>query len=218
MIKQMADEIWDRLQGRIESLYLGGSRAVGVEMEGSDYDFFGIVNENYDFNEEKELNRELSKKYNEEIRLRGISLGELNGGNQRGIITKHIPISIVLKSFPNWEHLKGRVYRLGDFEIEPASSEEEAGFYIETLEKFREEAENDELPFPFEDYVKNVLRLIGAEEQIRGESSTQNFEKMAKRAPEHAKKLAEICIRYRKTGEIGRERFFELLDRYLDYF
>lgn len=218
MIEQLADEIWKELQGRVESLYLGGSRAVGAETESSDYDFFGIVNEKYDFNEEKELNGELSEKYGEEIRFRGISLGELKGGDQKGIITEPIPLPVVLKSFPNWKHLKGKKHRLEDFEVEPASPEEEADFYVETLEKFRENAEKNKIPFPFEDYVKNVLRLIGAEEQMEGEDFTQDFEKIAEGAPEHAEELAEICIRFRRTGEMDKERFFELLDEYLDYF
>ncbi len=201
-IDEIADDIWTRAEEQIEALYLAGSRAVGAETKGSDYDFFGVVNEDYRFEKEKKLNQGLTEKYDEEIRLRGLSLGELNGGKQKSIITKYNPISVILKSFPNWKHLRGKEYSLEDFKVEPATAEEEARFYLDVLENNRSKAEKDELPMPFEDYVKNVLRLIGAEEQLEGENFTQDFEKMAERAPDHAKELAEICLVFRKTGSI----------------
>ncbi|GEM_PF-3094269 len=217
-IQEIAEDIWSRLEGNIEALYLAGSRAVDAEEMHSDFDFFGIVDEEYNFDEERSLNKELSEKYGEVIRFRGLSLKELNGGGQRGIITNYVPMSVVIKPFPNWEHLKGKKYSLEDFDVEAASPKEEAQFYVKTLREKREKAEEEELPMPFEDYVKNVLRLMGAEEQLQGKDFTQDFEKIVKRAPEHAEELAQICLNFRKTGEMDRERFFGKLDEYLQTF
>ncbi len=217
-VEEIAEDIWTRLEGKVESLYLAGSRAIGAEEKHSDFDFFGIVNEDYSFDEERKLNQELSQKYGEVIRFRGISLDELEGEAQRGIITKYVPLSIILKSFSGWKHLRGREYSLEDFRVKSADAEEEIKFYLQILEEYRKKAEEEKLPMPFEDYVKNVIRLVGAEEQIEGEEFTQDFEEIVERAPGHVVELAEICLRFRKTGEIDRERFFKELDRYLQSF
>jgi len=216
--EDIADDIWRRLEGEVEALYLAGSRAIGAEERHSDYDFFGLVNRRYSFDEERKLNQELSHKYDEVIRFRGISLQELNGGEQKGVITKHVPLPVILKSFSNWKHLKGKEYSLEDFEIKPASPEEEAEFYITVLKDYRKKAEQEELPFPFEDYVKNVIRLIGAEEQIQGGRFTQDFTEIVDRCPAHVKELGEMCLRFRGTGDIDRSKFFLELDKYLENF
>lgn len=150
------------------------------------------------------------------MKFRGLSLDELNGKGQKGIITQFVPISIIIKSFPFWKHLRGKDYSLDDFEVDPASVQEEVEFYMRLLSENVEKAKHGDLPMPFEDYVKNVIRLIGAEEQIRGEDFTLDFEKIVNRAPEHAEELADICLRFRKTGKMGLDQFFQELKGYLD--
>lgn len=217
MEKRIAEYIMEKTEGT-KSVYLGGSRAYGSEKEGSDWDFFGIVNEDYDFGRESQLNEELSDIYDQNIKFRGISLEELNEGEQKGILTLHIPVEIVLKSFRFWEHLAGIKYEKEDFEVDPATNEEEKKFYLKRIKTNRMKAEKGELPFSFEDYVKTVLLLIGIRQVKDGKKYTMNYEKIKDRSKGKDRKLAEICIKYRKTGEIDRNSFFYNLDSYLSSF
>lgn len=124
-IKNLADGV--------RSIYLGGSRAYGAGKAGSDWDFFGVVDSQYNFENERKLNAKLSNKYSQEIRFRGISLKEVNGGQQRGVLTRHIPVQIIMKSFRFWKHLDGTKYRLEDFGVSPASAKQEIKFYIKRI-------------------------------------------------------------------------------------
>lgn len=218
LINKIVTDILRELEDSIESLYLGGTRAIGAEKPGSDYDFFAIVNEKYDFDKEEDINDRLSNKYDKKIRLRGLCLNEMNGGKQRGTITRYIPVPIMLKSFNKWVHLAGKEYSLNDFETEPATVKEEIEFYINKLKDLRKAAERGELAMPFGDYVKCALRLIGAEGQSRGQAFRLDFEKIVKDASPKAKELANICLEQRKTGKIDKEEFFRKLDDYLKSF
>ncbi len=214
MIKRIAEDILEKTEG-IESIYFGGSRAYGSEKEGSDWDLFGIVNEDYDFGKESHLNRELSDSYDREINFRGISLEELNGGEQKGVLTRHIPLNVILKSFRFWDHLTGKKYSLEDFKLDPATDEQEKKFYLNRITKYREEAEKGDIPFLFEDYVKTVLLLIGVRQVMDNKDYTMDYERIGKRSEGDEKELASMCMRYRKTGDIDKDKFFEKLDYYL---
>jgi hypothetical protein len=213
MKSEVAKELIE-LEG-VRAVYLGGSRVQGGETDSSDWDFFGIVDSNYDFDREDELNENLSSKYDSKIRFRGISIQELNGGNQKGVLTQYIPIEILIKSFSKWKHLGGKSYSLNHFELKPASIQTEMRFYLERLSNYRKEAENSSLPFPFDDYVKTVLLLINIQQVIRGEGYTLNYQKIAKRSSEEEEKLTSLCIEYRNSNQIDKDRFFRELDKYL---
>jgi len=207
-IKNLADGV--------QSIYLGGSRAYGAGKAGSDWDFFGVVDSQYNFENEKKLNAKLSDKYSQEIRFRGISLKELNGGQQRGVLTRHIPVQIIMKSFRFWKHLDGTKYRLENFEVSPASAKQEIKFHIKRIRNYEQEAIDGQLPFPFEDYLKTVLLLISAKQQTEGKDYTLNYKMIQERSNGLDKMLADKCMRYRNEGEIDKEVFFKELRRYLN--
>ena len=215
MEQKVASDIKNLVDG-VQSIYLGGSRAYGAEKAGSDWDFFGVVDSQYDFGDEKKLNEKLSDKYSQEIRFRGISLEELNGGQQRGVLTKHIPVQIIMKSFRFWKHLDGTKYRLENFEVSPASAKQELKFHIKRIRNYEQEAIDGQLPFPFEDYLKTVLLLISAKQQTEGKDYTLNYKRIQERSNGLDKMLADKCMRYRNEGEIDKEAFFKELRRYLN--
>jgi predicted nucleotidyltransferase len=200
----------------VDSVYLAGSRAYGGETEYSDWDIFGIVDSNYDFSSEEELNKKLSEKSGREIRFRGISAQELQGGEQKGIITRYVPIEVLIKSFPRWKHLAGDDHSLDDFKVKYASVQEEKTFYIRRLTKNREKAERGDLPFPFGDYVKTVLLLTNICQVGRGEEYTLNYQEIAARSSGIEKKLASLCVNFRNSHQIDKQKFFTELDQYLN--
>jgi len=200
----------------VHSVYLGGSRAYGGETESSDWDLFGIVDSSYDFSSEEELNKKLSEEFGREIRFRGINVQEPQDGEQKGIITRYVPIEVLMKSFPGWKHLAGENYSLDDFKVKPASIQQEKSFYIRRLTKNREKAEKEDLPFPFEDYVKTVLLLTNVCQVGRGEDYTLNYQEIAARSSGIEKKLASLCVNFRNSHQIDKQKFFRELDEYLN--
>ncbi len=86
------------------SLYLGGTVPSEDRIQSSDIDTLGIVEWDFDFTEEEKVNCYLRGCLKEEIGInstfRGITLSELNGGKQKGIITKWVPIRILIKRLP----------------------------------------------------------------------------------------------------------------------
>jgi predicted nucleotidyltransferase len=203
-----------QLEG-VDTVYLGGSRAYGGETESSDWDFFGVVDSNYGFDREENLNKRLSEEVGRDIQFRGISVRELQDGDQEGIITKYVPIEVLMKSFSSWIHLAGENYSLDDFKVKPASIQEEKGFYIQRLTKNRDKAEEEDLPFPFRDYVKTVLLLINSNQVSKGAEYTLNYQKIAARSSGVERKLASLCMNFRTSRQSDREKFFDELDRYL---
>jgi len=91
------------------SLYLAGIVPSKDQITSSDIDIFGIVESDFDFQEEEKVNCYLriylAKEMGIETIFRGIALSELNGGKQKGTITKWIPIRILIKRLPFFQHL-----------------------------------------------------------------------------------------------------------------
>jgi len=91
------------------SLYLGGTVPSRDRIPSSDIDTLGLVESAFDFKEEEKVNRYLRGCLKEEIGIdstfRGVALSELNGGKQKGVITKWVPIRILIKRLPFFKHL-----------------------------------------------------------------------------------------------------------------
>lgn len=214
----IAEKVWNKVGSmNLKSLYLGGSRAAGSDTKCSDVDLFGIVHDFYNFDNEDNLNQELSEEFEMDIKFRGIAWSELQGGKHKGVLTKHVPLNVVLKSFNIWKHLKGKKYTLDDFEVEPATPSEEGSYYINRLKSDFDDAKSNNLPYDFMDYVKTTLLLIGVEEQLDGYSFTIDYNLIKVRAEGDSEKLAERCMNYRKKGKIDSEAFFQDLDDYLTH-
>lgn len=215
-IGQLSEEIWKALDGKINTLYFSGSRVYGAHVKSSDIDFFGIVNDKYDFSKEEALNKELSEKTGERVNFRGISLHELEGGNQQGTITKYVPLSILLRGFPLWKYVKGEDYALKEFKIKPANPKEELKRNVERLKEYRQAAEQNKLPFRFGDYLKTFLMSVEAIQEIKGQPYTLNYGEVAKRETDpEIRHIAKQCMKYRKGQEIDREKLLQEIDAYL---
>lgn len=214
----IAERVWDKVGSmNLKSLYLGGSRAAGSDIKSSDVDLFGIVQDFYDFEKEEKINEELSKDFELEIKFRGIAWKELQGGEKKGILTKYVPLEIVLKAFDTWKHLKGKEYTLDDFEVKPADPNTEGKYYLKRLKSDMEAAQKNNLPYDFMDFIKTTLLLIGVEEQFKeAYSFSIDYNLIKIRAEGDAKKLAERCMNYRKNRKLEREKFFVELKEYLE--
>lgn len=126
--------------GHLLSLYLAGSRTNSSRVEDSDWDFFGLVNDDFSQEKEDEINYMLERNFKQEVNFRAIYISELEGGKQKGILTKYIPVEILVKAMPQWEHIDGEKYSQEDFKIKPATPSEEIEFYIGRLKDFRQKA------------------------------------------------------------------------------
>lgn len=209
MEEKISSFVWKDVEG-VKALYLAGSRAVGCETSRSDWDFFGITDELYDYERESDLNDQLSSRFEADVRFRAICHAALLGGSPKGVLCKYIPLRVLLRSFPEWKHLRGESFRLDDFSIEVASDQDAVRFHKGRLKQYFEKARTDALPFPFADYVKSIFLWIGARQALRGHEMTMSYVDIAVRADEQ-EKLARLCLQYREGSDVPKSELLEAL-------
>ena len=113
IINQVSEETVSKLHDRgLLALYLGGTFLTPDQLPSSDIDLLGIVAKAFDFCEEDHLNRYFDEFVEPEFGIkscfRGITISELQGGNQKGNATSWIPIRIMIKQLSFHMHFIGR--------------------------------------------------------------------------------------------------------------
>lgn len=152
------------------SLYVAGTILTRDRTPHSDIDIFGIVESNFDFNEENRINALFDAKKQElcggiETRFRGIPICSLEGGEQKGVIKFFKPERFI-KKLPFFKHVWGKKFNFyKDFPIKPISLKEEALLLIEQIESSVKALRANLERFPFQDFPKHVIELIRVEAQ-----------------------------------------------------
>lgn len=152
------------------SLYVAGTILTKDRTPKSDIDIFGIVESNFDFNEENRINEIFDAKKQElcggiEARFRGIPICSLEGGEQKGVIKFFKPERFI-KKLPFFKHVWGKEFNFyKDFPIKPMTLKEEALLLIEQIESSIKALRANTEKFPFQDFPKHVIELIRVEAQ-----------------------------------------------------
>lgn len=224
-LESMVEEIL-KFNNGIISIYLGGSRAGGFELSNSDYDFFLLVTDDYDYEKEikffgsfeethKYSENPLSSKFNCDIRARGISLSELQGQGQMGNLTKYIPVQVLLLSFPYWKHMWGKTHTLSEFKITLCGLNQQYEYALQKVKKLKERVKSGNTTLSY--FVKSVLLLAGIEEQLRGLDFTPNYIEITKRFAKEPNHIIHTCLAIRNGKHVNKNKFLQSLDEYLIY-
>jgi hypothetical protein len=163
-IDRVKEVIVQRLKDKgLISLYLAGTVPSKDQITSSGIDIFGIVESEFDFQEEEKVNCYiriyLVKEIGIEAIFRGITLSELNGGKQKGTITKWIPIRILIKRFPFFQHLWGTEFDFSEFRVKRYEPQQEAKVQIKNIRRNIESIRKRTQGFPIRDITKHLLRI-----------------------------------------------------------
>jgi hypothetical protein len=157
---------------RLISLYLAGTILSKQErIESSDIDFFAIVEPDFDFIIEKNINNYLLENRQElclgfECRFRAFTISSLKGeGGDEGVISVIRPERLVQR-FPFFKQVWGRKLNFKKDFLKPMKLEDEADFLIKQLRKSMDDVRKHKEKFPIDDFPKFVIELVRSEAEI----------------------------------------------------
>ncbi len=206
------------------SLYLGGTVPSKDRIPSSDIDTLGIVESAFDFEEEEKVNRYLRGCLEEEVGIdstfRGVTLSELNGGKQKGIVTKWVPIRILIKRLPFFKHLWGKEFDFSKFQVRRYEPQQEAKVQIKNIRRNIESLRKGTQEFPIRDITKHLLSLIALEAEVEhGFTFDPSYEKLAKHLEREKRHVVHQAMAVRKRPQINRTQillFCSQAEKYLD--
>lgn len=204
----------------IIGLFIGGTVSEKDRTIYSDIDYIGIVNSNFEDEDEKRINNVLRQKYKEtEVKLRVLYESELSGGKQRGVISKLIPIKLWIKRFPFFVHTWGENFDVRKT-IGPYSCAEEARTEINIIRDYIFRWRNDTEYFHYDWIPKAVMYLCSVESEVEyGETYTISFTVLKanfRDIPDHI--IHESSMQRKSFREFNNEKkecYVERVERYL---
>lgn len=150
------------------TLYVGGSILSKDQNTFSDIDLFGIVSQNFDLRQEKQLNEDFKSQKDNLcrgflVRFKAIPLNVLNGDKpQQQDFTPYL----FIKRIPFFTHFWGKKFNPDrDFDIMPLSLKQEAEYWIKKVNYAIIDLKGEREKFPYWDFPKYVLNLVMVEAQ-----------------------------------------------------
>lgn len=166
------------------SLYLAGSILTEDKTAHSDIDLFGIVDKNFDPEEETKLNDDFKSQESTLLQhipttFRAIPLSALKGGEQWGSIVHFTPQRFV-KRLSFFDHVWGKDFKAEDVSLPPLTLKQEALLLMDQLEESITQLRAGKEAFPFKDFPKHVMELARVEAQQKGFTFHPSYKKLAK--------------------------------------
>lgn len=222
LVREVAQLVVEFLGEDLICLYWVGSSLYGSMKKRSDIDVFGIVKDDFDFTKEDEVNEYLKenfeKKHKIEARFRGITISELEGGEQKGRLTKWVPISILIKSLSRGKIIYGK-YDWNKCKVKPMPLKQEGWHYIGLIEHFiplyRKDYAKTESQFKFKDFIKLAYWLANVELQLEGYEYTPNFKEIEKRLK--GSHIVHLIASIREKDKITKKDREEILNKLEEY-
>ena len=206
------------------SLYMGGTTSKDDRVETSDIDLIRIVSDEFDFLEERDLNRHFGRLIETigcEAKFRGMTVGELQGEPPRGYIAKALHVRLFLKRLPFFVHLWGPKVKISET-IGPFSPQEEAVFQTDIIPRHIKRLRRGDRPIIFKWVVKAVLYLSAIEAEIEsGYDFDPSFQKVVTHLAEQGDHIALEALRLRnemrsrQLSEDEKEAFLRQTEEYL---
>ncbi|MBT3272394.1 MAG: hypothetical protein HN368_04505 [Spirochaetales bacterium] len=208
--------------GGISSIFIGGTIKEEDRTKDSDIDFIGIVNDDFEDDDEKRINDILAQAFTEsapEAKLRVLYESEMLGGSQRGFITKLIPIRIWIKRLPLFLHVWGKKLQTLKT-ITPYSCAEETEIEIGIIRGYISKWRNDQQGFHYDWIPKAVLYLCSVEAEAEyGNEYTISFQKLIEQFEEMPEHIVHESLRQRKScresGLSDKERYVKRVEIFL---
>lgn len=171
------------------SLYVSGSILTEDRNQKSDIDLFGIVEQNFDFNNEEELNKLFIEKQEElckgiETRFHGVTITALQGGDiGRSVVgKKNFGVKTLIKRIPFYTQVWGKKFDFKkDFSITPFKLKDDALRQIEITKDAITDFLKDKKTKKFEKLLKNIINLVAIEaEKEKGFSYDPSYSKLTR--------------------------------------
>jgi len=221
IVEELKTDIVSFLGDQVISLYAQGSFLYEPLTEKSDIDTFGIVKSGFDFAEEKKLNkwikRKFISKYGIDVSFCGVTLSELNGGEQEGFITWIVPLNVFIKALKNGVHFYGKNLDFDAFSIEPADPMTEARVHIKDI---RENYIYTQGVWKFRAFIKRAFYLARTELQLRyGYDYIIPFNETVRLLAHDENHVVHDAMRLRKSENISEkdiEPFIKKIEEYSD--
>ncbi|MBT4804893.1 hypothetical protein HON71_01855 [Candidatus Woesearchaeota archaeon] len=168
--KFIVSELKDK---KLISLYLAGTILKKKERNhNSDIDFFGIVEKNFNFKLEKEINDKLVKLKNEicegyESRFRAITITSLQKGKiqKDEFIVKFMRPERLVQRFMFFNFMWGKKFNFKKDFLNPLTLKEEAKILMGYMESSLKAIRNNKETFHYTDFPKHLFELVRVEAQ-----------------------------------------------------
>ena len=202
------------------ALYLGGTFLTSDRLSSSDIDLLGIVTKMFDFCEEDHLNSYFDESVEPEFGIkscfRGITISELQGGNQKGNATSWIPIRIMIKRLPFYIHLWGMKFNFTTFPIKPYPPKQEADIHFNDIKRSIKSIrrKNGKLRLSPQAFAKQVLHLAFVEaEVVYGFKFTPSYEGLIDHLKDQKDHFAHRALEIRKAETVSTEEYLAFCDQ-----
>ncbi len=185
----------------IQALYIGGSIKPQDRVRDSDIDIIGIVFETFPEDLEAKINIELKETIlNMKCKLRVLYLSELQGGNQKGFISKLLPVKLFIRRIPFfpliWENPLKIEATIGSYTII-----EEIEVQTTLLKKYINNLDSINNKSPFEWIPKAILYLAALElELIKKAEYTTSFSEIQNEWNDHKNHIVHDSIQIRQNN------------------
>lgn len=162
----------------------------------------------------------MAKEIGIEVAFRGITLSDLDGEEQKGTITKWVPIRILIKRLPFFKHLWGKEFDFSQFGVKRCSPQQEAKVQIKNIRRNIESLRKGTQGSPIRDITKYLLSLIALEAEAGyGFTFDPSYEKLAKYLEGEKGRIVHRAMVLRREPEINRAQilhFCSQAEKYLD--
>ena len=185
----------------IQALYIGGSIKPQDRVRDSDIDVIGIVFETFPEDLEAKINKELKESIiNMKCKLRVLYLSELQGGNQKGFISKLLPVKLFIRRIPFFPLIWGNPLEIENT-IGPYTIHEEIKVQTVLLTKYINNIDSINNKIPFEWIPKAILYLAALELEFRRKAEyTISFSEIQNQWNDHKNHIVHDSIHIRQNN------------------
>ena len=201
----------------LRALFVGGSFHQKDRNPNSDLDIIAIASDTFPEELEPQINELLAGgSYQTKCKMRSVYLSELQGGRQRGFITKLIPVRLIVRCLQYWPLIWGPPIDPKVI-MSPYAYEEEALVEIELADDYVREHLSAGTP-PF-DWILKIIMYICAIEAVleKGSAFTTSFSETEGSFSSDRSHIVHQSMRLRRSDTISVRDRTDYLDRAVSY-
>lgn len=196
-------------------LYLGGSALSPDFLPWSDIDLYGIVRDDFDFDSEPVMTQRVNDIAGSvtgiPVSFHGISISELHGGPQKGVITGRIPLAVLIRRLPFFPWLWGLKVDFRDLPLKSCGPKGEAMYMIPRIRRDIQWVRDGKfIPGEIPKQVMHLARIEAEAEHAAG--YLPRFNDVGEHfagTPEH---IVHSAMSLRKMEYLTRDKVIEFCD------
>jgi predicted nucleotidyltransferase len=220
----MRKVVLENVDSELVSLYVIGSFLSKEMVESSDIDLVGVMKPSFNFRKEARINKALNETVDSSHRidLGTMSYDEFFGGTQKGSVTKHIELPILLNFLKRAQLIYGKRINFDKLPVKPASHEEELKYYTNVFDEHKahfRKTDSISPDFSFRDFIKIVFYIANLELQLsKSQTPKRSYSEILKAFRKDKAHIVHYSMRLRCKKTISyqeKQSWLNLAERYV---